>query len=157
MNPPNPRIETKEAFTLLGMGRDFSLGSSSAQIPLFWQEFFQKGHGETLKGMYGVCVGTDNDDSAFRYYIADSCAAGAPVPKGFEKVTLPALTWVVLEGRGKIPEALQRLNRYLYEEWLPTNGTYAYGAPLSVELYDCGGTQGEDFRFEIWQAVRKGK
>lgn len=153
----NPRIENKEAMTLLGMGRDFSMGSAFGDIPLYWEEFFQKGYHKTVSGMYGVSVGKDNDDSSFRYYIADPCAPDAPVPKGFEKVTLPALTWVVLEGRGKIPEALQKLNRYLYEEWLPTNGTYAYGAPLSVELYDCGDTQSEDFRFEIWQAVRKGK
>lgn len=153
----NPRIENKEAMTLLGMGRDFSMGSCFAEIPLYWEEFFQKGYGETVGGRYGVCVGKDNDDSSFRYYIADPCPSDAPVPKGFEKITLPALTWAVLEGKGKIPEALQQLNRYLYEQWLPTNGTYAYGAPLSVEMYNCGDMQSEDYRFEIWQAVRKAK
>ena len=152
-----PRIESKDAMTFLGMGRDFSMAASQAEIPLFWQEFLAQGYGETVCGAFGLCVGMDNDDSALRYYIADLCAPDASVPKGFEKITLPALTWAVLPGQGKLPEALRDLNRYLYGDWLPTNGSYAYGAPYSVEAYTPGDPQSQDYRFEVWQAVRKGR
>ncbi len=153
----NPRIENKEAFTVLGMGRDFSMARCFEDIPAYWKEFFEKGYGETVNGVYGISVGKDNDDSSIRYYIADPCAPEAKAPKGFEKFTVPALTWAVFEGQGKMPEALQALNRHLYQEWLPTNGVYAFGAPYNVEMYSNGDMDSETYRFEIWQAVRKGK
>ncbi len=150
-----PRIENKDAFTVMGMGQDFSMGTCFAEIPKFWSEFFEKGYGQTVKGMYGISVGKDNDDSNIRYYIADPCAPDAAAPKGFEKINIPALTWAVFEGKGKMPEALQQLNQQIYGDWLPTNGLYAFSEPYNIEMYPCGDMDSADYAFEIWQAVRR--
>jgi len=150
------RIVTKEAFSVLGMERTFTMkdGSSFVEIPKFWCEFFAKGYGETVSGMYGICVDASMESQDFRYLIADDCAPDATVPEGFTKEIIPALTWAIFEGKGPMPHALQQLNRRIYEEWLPTNEQYALGAGYGIEYYTCGDTSAEEYGFEIWLPVQ---
>ena len=152
----NFRIETKDSFPVLGMERGFTMegGSGLMEIPKFWDEFFARGYGETVSGQLGVCIETALDSETFRYLIADPCEPDTPVPDGFTKETIPSLTWAIFEGVGAMPDALQKLNRRIYEEWLPSSAEFTLGAGYNIEMYTCGDTQSEDYRFEIWLPVK---
>ncbi len=149
----NYRIETKEAFTVLGVERTFQHETAFADIPPFWDEFFAQGHGKTVMGEMGICVDENKSGPSFTYLIADRCAPDAAVPQGFTKLTIPTLTWAVFEGQGALPDALQRLNRRIWEEWFPASKDYTFGPGYNVELYIHGDMDSEDYCFEIWIPV----
>lgn len=150
------RIENKDAFTVLGMERTFTMegGENFALIPKFWDEFFANGYDATVTGQMGVCLEDTPTGNTFRYLIADPCQPDAPVPDGFVKETLPALTWAIFEGKGPLPHALQTLNRRIFEEWLPASTEYTLSAGCNIELYTCGDTQSAEYAFEIWLPVK---
>ena len=50
------RIVEKAAFTIMGKCRKFSMDTSYTEIPLFWQEHYQNGGGEIIKGICLVPV-----------------------------------------------------------------------------------------------------
>ncbi|NTV90713.1 MAG: AraC family transcriptional regulator, partial [Clostridiales bacterium] len=47
------RIESKPEFQILAMTRTFDAQSSSLDIPKFWSEFYAKGYGQVVCGVYG--------------------------------------------------------------------------------------------------------
>lgn len=150
------RIETKDAFRIVGvsapLGQDME--ENFRNVPQLWGRAAVDGTIPRLaalmdgqpRGLLGVCGGSDDP----RYFIA--AASSAPAVDGLEEYTVPALTWAVFPGGGDSAEAVQRLQRRVVTEWLPTSGyEYAEGPDLEVYL------DPECAKFEVWIPVVKAK
>lgn len=153
------KIEKKEAFTVLGRSKVFPYEGAKDQVPLFWNEHFAGGFGNTVCGVYGICIDEEMGEDHFEYLIADPCAPELEAPEGFVVKTIPAFTWAVFCCRGPMPGSLQDANTAIYTEWLPAVGNYKFAAGYCVELYDNPmnypkGTQDENYYCEIWIPVK---
>ena len=152
----NYRIETKEAFRIVGVSvpLDKDIEKNFAVIPAKWGEIAANGTLQRLTGMMdtqpmGVLgISTCNDTEPWRYYIAVSSTQAAD---GLEEYTVPAATWAVFPGSGT-NQSIQELERRIVTEWLPTSG-YEYGNAPDVEVYlnpDPANAQ-----YEVWIPVVK--
>ena len=134
----NYRIETKEAFRIVGVSvpLEKDIEKNFAAIPAKWGEIAADGTLQRLTGMMdaqplGVLgVSICNDAEAWRYYIAVSSSQPAD---GLEEYTVPPATWAVFPGSGT-SQSIQELERRIVTEWLPTSG-YEYGNAPDVEVY----------------------
>jgi len=154
------RIEKKEAFTVIANAKTFSYESAKQVIPLFWQEHYQSGKGQTVCGMYGINIDEKMGNDTFEYLIADSCSPECEVPEGFITRVIPEFTWAVFPCIGAMPNALQDVNKKIFSEWLPALKDYEFAAGYCVEMYDDptkypNGTQDEKYYCEIWIPVKQ--
>lgn len=152
----NYRIETKEAFRIVGVSVPLhkDIEQNFAVIPQKWQQIAEDGTLQRLAGMMdtppmGVLgVSTCNDAEPWRYYIAVSSRQ----PTGdLEEYTVPAATWAVFAGEGT-NASIQELERRIVTEWLPTSG-YEYGSAPDVEVYLS--PDPEHAKYEVWIPVVK--
>lgn len=152
----NYRIETKEAFRIVGVSVPLhkEIEKNFAIIPPKWQEISQNGTLQRLIGMMdtqpmGVLgVSTCNDTEQWRYYIAVSTSQA---PGDLEEYTVPAATWAIFPGQGT-NQSIQELEQRIVTEWLPTSG-YEYGNAPDVEVYLNPDPQ--NAQYEVWIPVVK--
>ncbi len=152
----NYRIETKEAFRIVGISvpLEKDIEKNFAVIPAKWGEIAANGTLQRLIGLMnadprGVLgVSTCNDTEPWRYYIAVSSSQAAD---GLEEYTVPGATWAVFPGSGT-NQSIQELERRIVTEWLPTSG-YEYGNAPDVEVYL--NPDPENAQFEVWIPVVK--
>ena len=152
------RIVEKAAFTVMGISRRFNSETSYQEIPKFWQEHFEKGGGEKVMGMYGVCIDSkDNDNNSmdFDYIIADNYNPVQDIPEGCVTRVIPAGTWAVFPCRGKLPEVFQSLNTKIWNEWLPNCKDYRLAGNYNIEMYTAPCENPDDYYSEIWVPVEK--
>lgn len=141
------RIVEKAAFTIMGRSRRFNADTSYTEIPLFWQEHYQSGGGEIIKGMFGACV--DGNGKEFEYLIADMYFPWNDIPDGCVTRTLEASTWAVFPYHGECPKALQDVNTKIWSEWLPNCKEYELVGNYNLEVY-------LDKEYgEIWVPIKK--
>ena len=152
----NYRIETKEAFRIVGVSVPLNkdIEKNFEVIPSKWQEISMNGTLQRLTGMMdtppmGVLgISTCNDTEQWRYYIAVSSSQ----EKGnLEEYIVPAATWPVFPGTGT-NQSIQDLERRIVTEWLPTSG-YEYGDAPDVEVYLNPDPQ--NAQYEVWIPVVK--
>ena len=141
------RIVEKAAFTIMGKCRKFNTETSYTEIPLFWQEHYQSGGGEIIKGVFGACV--DSDGKEFDYYIADLYIPAFEIPEGCSTKTFEAGTWAVFPYVGECPRALQDVNTKIWSEWLPNCKEYKLAGNYNLEVYF------DEQHGEIWVPVKK--
>ena len=152
----NYRIETKEAFRIVGVSvpLEKEIEKNFAVIPSKWQEISLNGTLQTLAQMMnqepmGVLgVSTCNEEEPWRYYIAVSTSLEAG---DYEEYTVPAATWAIFPGEGT-NQSIQELERRIVTEWLPTSG-YEYGNSPDIEVYLNPDPQ--NARYEVWIPVTK--
>ena len=154
------RIVKKEAFTVLGVSKEFRYENAKQEIPLFWQEHYSSGKGESVCGMFGINIDPQMGNETFEYLIADVYHPSADIPDGFAVRMIPAFTWAVFPCRGALPNALQDVNTKIFSEWLPALQDYEFAAGYCVEMYDAPdkypkGTDDENYYTEIWIPVKK--
>jgi len=149
------RIETKQAFTVIGVVREFNSDTSYTEIPKFWDEHFSKGGGKYICGMFGVCYDNSMDSKNFSYMIADCVDGKGPLPSEYVKKDIPAKTWAVFPCRGAMPKALQDVNTKIWSEWLPNCREYEIDGNFDIEMYSDGDNSSEDYYSEIWLPVKK--
>lgn len=154
------KIMKKDAFTVLCRAKTFRYEDAAGQVPGFWDEHFRTGGGRTVRGMYGINLDESMGGNTFEYLIADDYDPAGDIPAGFVARTIPAHTWAVFPCTGKMPQALQELNRKIFSEWLPASSEYKIAAGINVEMYSdaskfASGTQGEDYYCEIWIPVEE--
>ena len=159
-------------FRVIGFQKEFDYETSYEQIPKFWDEICEKyaytvyaGNApanpceqalvDNCIGEYGVCI-DDIPGNRFRYLIAGRYAGG-PVPEGMALYEFPRGEWAVFDCVGPIPEALQRLNTRIFQEWLPANPDYELSGNANVEWYDCvnGEKTDPDYHSAIWVPVKR--
>lgn len=152
----NYRIEAKEAFRIIGVSAPLSkeLEENFFVIPQMWQNCVINGTIEKLSkmistsptGLLGISV--CNDTEQWKYFIAVATAQLCPE---FEEYTVPATTWAIFPGTGT-NQSVQKLERRIFTEWLPTSG-YEYGNAPDIEVYI--NPDPENTVFEVWVPVRK--
>lgn len=154
----NYRIETKEAFRIVGVSTPLEkeIEKNFAVIPPKWQEISTNGTLQRLIEMMdtepmGVLgVSTCNDDEPWRYYIAVSTSKAS---EELEEYIVPAATWAIFSGTGT-NQSIQELERRIVMEWLPTSG-YEYGNAPDIEVYINPDPQ--NAKYEVWIPVVKRK
>ena len=159
-------------FKVIGFERIFDGETAYQKIPEFWDEICEKYCNHTIYaglapscpeeqaiidnciGEYGVCI-DDLGGGKFRYLIAGRYCGGQ-VPESMRLVEIPGGEWAKFKCVGAIPDALQALNTYVYEEWLPGNAEYELTGNYNLEWYSCDGNQtDEDYESGIWLPVRR--
>lgn len=156
----NYKIETKETFRIVGVKTHFTGGieESFQTAPSIWQKAHTEGSisklcsmmDTDLKGIMGICTAAPQQE--FDYYIG--VATTQEIPEAMEEFIVPASTWAVFDCTGKIPEAIQTLQKRIITEWLPTSG-YEYANSPDIELYFEGDQSAEDYHCQVWLPVRK--
>ena len=152
----NYRIETKEAFRIVGVSVPLhkDIEKNFAVIPPKWEEISTNGTLQRMIGMMdtppmGVLgISTCNDTEPWRYYIAVSTSQEK---NDLEEYIVPAATWAVFPGEGT-NQSIQELERRIVTEWLPTSG-YEYGDAPDVEVYLNPDPQ--NAQYEVWIPVVK--
>lgn len=152
----NYRIETKEAFRIVGVSVPLNkdIEKNFAVIPAKWQEISANGTLQRLIHMMdtppmGVLgVSTCNDTEPWRYYIAVSTSQEQ---NDLEEYTVPGATWAIFSGEGT-NHSIQELERRIVTEWLPTSG-YEYGNAPDVEVYL--NPDPRNAQYEVWIPVVK--
>ena len=141
------RIVEKAAFTIVGFSKRFSGETSYVEVPKFWDEHYESGRGETIKGMFGACINCDTRE--FDYLIADMYFPWTDIPEGCVTKTFEAGTWAVFPYHGECPEALQTVNTQIWSEWLPNCKEYDMAGDYNLEVYF------DETNGEIWVPVKK--
>lgn len=154
------KIVEKEAFTVMGVSRNFNYEKAKAEIPQFWTEHYQTGKGEVVCGMYGICLDESMGSDEFEYLIADDYVPWKETPDGYVAKTIPKNTWAVFPCKGAMPNALQEVNNKIFSEWLPNCKDYKIAAGYNIEMYSNPqdypkGNQDENYSTEIWIPVVK--
>ena len=152
----NYRIETKEAFRIVGVSVPLhkEIEKNFTVIPPKWEEISKNGTLEKLVAMMdtppmGVLgVSTCGDAEPWRYYIAVS---SSKTSDGLEEYTVPGATWAIFDGKGT-NQSIQELERRIVTEWLPTSG-YEYGNAPDIEVYL--NPDPENAEYEVWIPVVK--
>lgn len=154
----NYRIETKEAFRIVGVSVPLQkeIEKNFTVIPSKWQEISMNGTLQKLVGLMDTApmgvlgVSTCNDTEPWRYYIA---VPTSQEKEGFEEYIVPAATWAIFPGEGT-NQSIQELEHRIVTEWLPTSG-YEYGNAPDVEVYL--NPDPEHAQYEVWIPVVKKK
>lgn len=149
------KIESKEAFTVIGVVKEFNMDTSYAEIPKFWGEHYQSGGGKYVMGMFGICYDNNLESKMFSYMIADYIEGKGEIPNSFVKKEIPAKTWAIFPIKGAMPNALQEVNTKIWSEWLPNCREYEMDGNINIEMYSAGDTSSTDYYSEIWVPVKK--
>lgn len=152
----NYRIETKEAFRIVGVSAPLhkELEQNFMIVPDMWQEASANGTIPKLAalmdappmGLLGVSACGNEEE--WKYFIAVSSTKPC---EDFEEYTVPAATWAIFSGSGT-NLAIQELEQRIITEWLPTSG-YEYGNAPDIEVYLNPDPQ--NAQFEVWIPVTK--
>lgn len=146
------RIETKEAFRVVGIAMDVK---KEKDITAKWTEIASTGVLEKLMqlmnrqpmGMLGIGQ-WDNEDLK-SYYIAVSSSKEAQDLVEYE---VPAATWAIFSGTGAYPSIKTLVGRIM-TEWFPNSGyEHAKNVP-DVEVYL--NSDPRNARYEMWIPVVK--
>ena len=67
--------------------------------------------------------------------------------EGMHEWMVPAATWAIFNGTGRLPEAMQSLQKRIVSEYLPDSG-YEWAKAPDIEVYL--NRPGEESRFQVW-------
>lgn len=165
-------VEKRSSFKLIGFSKEVSFEDSYKEIPLFWNEIYEKYHAKLYQGQkpcslveqailehrigeFGLCCAEETSAGKFKYYIAGYYQGGT-IPSGLEVVEIPALEWAKFKCIGPMPKALQDVNTKIYKEWLPGNKEYEIYGKYDIEWYSSeDDMQALDYHSEIWIPVKR--
>ncbi len=161
--------EHKPPMTLIGFSTTICSNEGYTKCPEFWDKeysqkyarLFQTMQPETAVerailenhiGMFAIC---DDRDGFFDYWIA-GLYQGGEVPEGLKLYTFPESDWAVFSAKGALPDSLQSLNTYVWNDWYPSKGKQYMGSDTAMlEVYSPGDMQSPDYECGIWVPVTK--
>ena len=149
----NCEFEDIAELTIMGLRKHYRDETAFSLIPKDWDEYYKKGLNKIVPGYLGVCV--DGSDGEFDYYFASFCQPDAEVVSGFEKRTFKPHTWAKFRSVGKMPDAIQKTNRYVFTDWLPNNGKYRMAECVNIEMYTEGDMSSDSYVSELWIPVER--
>ena len=152
----NYRIETKEAFKIIGISEPLhkEIEKNFEIVPKMWQKATMDGTIQELEGLMdgpikGILgVSACNDEGQWKYFIAVS---STKEESAFEEYTIPAATWAIFSGSGT-GLSIQELEQRIVMEWLPTSG-YEYTNAPDIEVYF--NADPINMQYEVWIPVRR--
>lgn len=136
INLPEPRKETREAMTIVGLARRYPYTQNEG-IPAQWTEFqpFEGTLGERPGIWYGVCDGFDEAAGTFRYTCGVEVDSPRDVPPELEILKLPAQTYLAFTHAGHI-SGIKDTMAAIWGQYLPNCPFKADGDSPMFELYD---------------------
>lgn len=146
-------VEKIGEMMVVGLERRFRYDTGFQEIPKFWSEYYTEGQQKKVCGALGICFDEENSPE-FTYMIGCFCEPDAETPEGFTKRKIPAFTWAKFRSVGPMPDAIQKVNRQIFTEWLPNNNEYDMTGGVNIEMYTQGDMQAADYESEIWIPVR---
>ena len=157
----NATYEKKKAMTFIGYHTEIRPDEGYVKCPEFWEkELWQTMKPETPVekailenhiGMFAICAESEN---GFDYWIA-GLYQGGEVPIGLELYAFPESSWAVFSAKGPMPEALQTLNTYVWQEWFPNEGQKVQANGMAtLEVYSECDPQSPDCECGIWVPVK---
>ncbi len=160
------RIESREAFDVIVRKKRFPKQHelTTREISKFWAECSENGTIEAVckyipkdnlfgNGIIGISFGAETAEVEFPYGIGTHYNGGEIKEDYLSVETVPAHTYAVFKCVGKMPEAFQRVYRYICTEFLPASEYEPAG--VEIEAYPSRDIQNEDYTCEIWIAVKK--
>lgn len=153
----NYRIETKEAFRIIGTSQPLfkEIEKNFEIVPAMWQRASTDGTIPKLAGMMDgqpmglLGISVCNDLEEWKYFIA--VTSSQPVDDSLSEYIIPAATWAIFSGSGT-NLSIQELERRIVTEWLPSSG-YEYGNAPDIEVYL--NPDPENVQYEVWIPVVK--
>ena len=160
------RIESKEAFDLVVRKKRFPKQHeiTTTEISKFWGECQKDGtipaicryiHKDNIfdKCIVGVSFGAETTTDDFPYGIG-AVYNGEKIDEDYLTVEkIPAHTYAVFKCVGEMPEAFQRVYKYICTEFFPTSEYRPCG--VEIEAYPSADIKNPDYTCEIWIAVEK--
>lgn len=165
-NHMNYQIEQWPTFKVAGFRKHIKTAEAFNVIPQIWDMVWKDGTINQLTelfqqadyrpaGFLGVsAVGQSGNSEEMDYYLAvtnyvevDNCNY-VHVPNGMEELSFPAATWAIFEANGELPDAVQKIYKQFYTEWLPNSG-YRFSDIPVIESYMMDNHQ------EVWIAIEK--
>ena len=165
----NYRIIEKPAFSVTGkvLRTTNEDGTNLRAIPQFWEKCSADGSVEELAahkgktGFLGLCYDYKTEDNSFAYMIGIETPSTGPevIPQSWESAMVPKATYVVVQGEGKMPDAIQTAWKDLYNDWFPSSGYEHAGTP-DFELYppvaeSKAESDSSTCPFEVWIPIKK--
>ena len=165
----NITYEKKDAMTFIGFHTDIRPEEGYQKCPEFWEKEYAAKYArlwQTMKpenpvetailangiGMFAICTESGN---GFEYWIA-GLYQGGDVPEGLELYTFPASDWAMFTTKGSIPDSLQSLNTYVWQEWFPSEGIkHRANGKETIEVYSAGNPQSPDYESGIWVPLQE--
>lgn len=153
------RIERKEAFEMFGVVGIISSNnqeSAFSEVPKYRIQCDENGSVDRMNDMLGRSHDAmlhaalfDHTEDSFKYMICYYVKNNMVIPKGFEKLSVPALTWAVFPAGNcdNIPDVWRRI----YSEWFPTSDFEQVEGP-EFEMYYGKATNATG---EVWIPVKK--
>lgn len=157
-------IEQWPAFKVMGMSHKVNTSKAFEIIPSIWdsswkdgtmQRFIENFPDNRPAGFLGIAQGGQWGESDEMEYIIGvtnhvdrpDCKY-VPVIEGMQEFSYPEATWAIFEVEGELPEAVQKMYKQFYTEWLPSSGYEIADIPV-IECYL------KENRQEVWIAVVK--
>ena len=164
------RIEKKEAFEVVLRKKQFPKQQeiTTREISKFWATCQKDGTIEALckyihpNNIFNKCIvgvslvaETASTDEDFPYGIG-AHYNGENIDEDYLTVEkIPAHTYAVFKCTGTMPEAFQRVYKYICTEFFPASEYQPCG--VEIEAYPSADVQNPDYTCEVWIAVEKKK
>ena len=169
-NKMDYRIEKKEAFEVVLRKKQFPKQQeiTTREISKFWATCQEDGTIEALckyihpNNIFNKCIvgvslvaETASTDEDFPYGIG-AHYNGEKIDEDYLTVEkIPAHTYAVFKCTGTMPEAFQRVYKYICTEFFPASEYQPCG--VEIEAYPSADVQNPDYTCEVWIAVEKKK
>lgn len=162
----NYQLETWPAFKIAGIKNRVRTEEAFKVIPGIWDTAWKDGTinrffellqqtdyrpagliGMAVNGQWGNAEEMDYILGVTNHVETKNCKH-VPAPEGMEEIIIPSVTWVIIQADGALPDAVQKVYKQFYAEWLPNSGYKLEDLPV-LECYL------QDERQEVWIAVKK--
>lgn len=165
-NHMNYQIEQWPAFSVAGIKHRIKTEQAFEVVPKIWETAWKDGTMNRMielfkktdyrpAGFIGMSIGGQwGNSEEMDYFIGvtnhvnvENCNH-ISAPDGMEEIQIKAATWAIFEANGDMPEAVQKIYKQFYSQWLPNSGYGLDDIPV-IECYM------QDKRQEVWIAVKK--
>ena len=108
------KIVEKEAFKVVGLRDSFKYETAYQDVPKIWKKFFMKSTYNKINAKYAVNIDTSMGCDSFDYIIGDDYNSELKVPKDFEVIEIPKLTWIIFPCIGKSSMTIKETNEKIF-------------------------------------------
>ena len=147
------RIKTEEAFKIVPelWSQAWNSGTMNRFFDLLMKTDYRPA------GILGIAIGGQGGNSIEMDYfmgvtnhVETDNVCHVPAPDGMEEIHIKSATWVIIQANGALPDAVQKVYKQFYSEWLPGSNYQLDDLPI-LECYM------QDNRQEVWVAVKDNK
>ena len=137
-----PTFVANASFPIIGIELSTTTrdGLNFIEIPQFWEKVLGKGQIAKIPDrkspdtILGICMDFESDGS-FSYVIGAEVASTENTPDDMVCRTIPDAKYAVFTARGKMPDSIQDVTKYIYQKWLPSS-EFQRANSADFELYD---------------------